>query len=232
MRNTQKFMIKRLRHSMATIAMCYLFIPLLVSEQRVLFSPDDRPTKHLVKFINEAKQSIYAAVYMITDKVIANALIKAYQRGVDVQLIIDKSTVESPYGKGKMLASSHMPLFVFGPDATKTEKDSQQKMFAGRILAIMHNKFAIFDNKILWTGSFNWTRSANQQNAENVLISDEKQLIQTYARYFETLKKKCHCIAGQRSPEAITNHTYFSWKKQLTSFLTKLGDFFSIPGRA
>ncbi len=51
----------------------------------------------------------------------------------------------------------------------------------------MHHKFAIFDGKVLITGSYNWTDSAECFNYENVLILDDSATIQRYQVQFEQL---------------------------------------------
>ena len=65
---------------------------LAFGKSEVFFSPDDKPTNELIRKINKAKNKIHAAVYMITDKNIAKALITAKnKRGIDVQIITDLS---------------------------------------------------------------------------------------------------------------------------------------------
>lgn len=152
----------------------------LLGKSRVLFSPDDHPTTHLINAINEAKWRIYAAIYMLTDKNIAYALANAKEkRGVDVQVVVDVSSVDSSYGKTEILRDGGIKLFVFNPTG-KT----------GRFRPLMHNKFAILDNKV-WTGSFNWTISANQRNQENVIITDEKEVKERFLSHFYKLKNRC-----------------------------------------
>jgi len=51
----------------------------------------------------------------------------------------------------------------------------------------MHNKFAIIDNRILLTGSYNWTFSANHRNDENLMVIDDPDIITRYQNYFEKL---------------------------------------------
>lgn len=51
----------------------------------------------------------------------------------------------------------------------------------------MHNKFCIFDKSILITGSYNWTYSAERRNAENIIITDEENVCNDYAKYFTDL---------------------------------------------
>jgi len=51
----------------------------------------------------------------------------------------------------------------------------------------MHNKFAIIDNRILLTGSYNWTFSANHRNDENLMVINDPVVISRYQNYFEKL---------------------------------------------
>ena len=51
----------------------------------------------------------------------------------------------------------------------------------------MHNKFAIFDDKTVFTGSFNWTVSANARNQENVIVMEDADVCKIYETYFEKL---------------------------------------------
>jgi phospholipase D len=149
------------------------------TETSVYFSPDDKPTTHLINEINNAKSRIHAAIYMLTDKNIANALIEAKnKRNVDVQIVTDFSSVKSEYGKILLLKENDIKTFVF-----KLPSRS-------RFTPLMHHKFAIIDNKV-WTGSFNWTVSANRQNQENVICTDEGAVLERYVKQFETLKSRC-----------------------------------------
>lgn len=150
----------------------------IYTETHVLFSPDDKPTTHLIEKIKNATTRIHAAIYMLTDKNIAAALIQAKKRDVDVQVITDFSSVKSEYGKVVLLKESDITTFVY-----KIPERS-------RFTPLMHNKFAIIDN-IVWTGSFNWTVSANRQNQENVIYTDEAAVVEKYVKQFEILKSRC-----------------------------------------
>jgi phosphatidylserine/phosphatidylglycerophosphate/cardiolipin synthase-like enzyme len=54
----------------------------------------------------------------------------------------------------------------------------------------MHNKFAVIDNKVLITGSFNWTATAQEKNQENLLIIKDTSLIKDFSARFEMLWEK------------------------------------------
>lgn len=157
----------------------------LFCQTEVLFSPTDKPTKRLLELIRASKKRIYAAVYMITDKTIADALIEAkIKRGVDVQIITDKITYESSFGKGKRLLEQGIPLFIYHSQPAK-----KNAFFPNG--PIMHHKFALFDDTKLWTGSFNWTASANRSNQENVVITDDLTVCTRFHNCFEQLKNLC-----------------------------------------
>lgn len=143
---------------------------------QVLFSPKDSPTTTLLELIGNAKKSIIAAVYMLTDQKIASALVGAAERGVAISLVIDRCSTDQ-YGKADYLAQSGIAVAVF--KSIKVPKWG----FGG----LMHNKFAVFDSKKLWTGSFNWTQSANKMNCENVIISDDPIVCAVYTAYFQAL---------------------------------------------
>lgn len=179
----------------------------------VLFSPKDHPATKLVEIIDQAKYRIFAAIYMLTDKSITEALIRAHKRNVEIKIILDKISVESPWSKVEPLIKSGINLFLkkssepkrrtkpsfltesTPPDQTISEKnepdnfkESCAKKKAGfHFHPIMHNKYAIID-KTVWTGSFNWTVSANNKNYENVIIiSEEKGVLERFLSNFQTL---------------------------------------------
>ncbi len=149
----------------------------------VLFSPDDHPTNRLLQLINQAQTRIHAAVYMLTDKTITDALIAAKNRGVDVQMILDSSSVDGLSGKGNMLKQHNMNLYVYDNGSRRSGK----RFFYA---SIMHNKFALIDNHV-WTGSFNWTKSANNKNQENVVITDDQIIYKKYEQHFDVIKTRC-----------------------------------------
>lgn len=51
----------------------------------------------------------------------------------------------------------------------------------------MHHKFAVVDGRRLISGSLNWTLAAVQSNLENVLITEETNLVQPFIKEFQRL---------------------------------------------
>ena len=78
--------------------------------------------------------------------------------------------------------------------------------------AIMHHKFALFDESgsgepVVWTGSFNFTRAASRHNEENALILRGGNLAQQFARRFATMKERSNqVIANQKQTAGKFGH--------------------------
>ena len=56
----------------------------------------------------------------------------------------------------------------------------------------MHNKFAVIDNEIVITGSYNWTASAGERNDENLLVIDDNYIVERYQDQFNNLWDNKH----------------------------------------
>lgn len=198
----------------AAILILLISSNLAFGKSEVFFAPDDKPTNELIRKINRAKNKIHAAVYMITDKNIAQALINAKNKhGIDVQIVTDLSNLENPYSKIDMLKSGGIDIFTFH------SKPSYNKNHD----ALMHNKFALLDNNV-WTGSFNWTVSANKKNQENVFVTDDQKIYKRYEKHFDVLKKRCVLQRGTKHVLAAkpTNKKAAALKRRLKNMLTKI----------
>lgn len=116
------------------------------------FSPKGEGESLIVSAINSAQKSILVQAYGFTNTTILNAMISAKQRGVNVQIILDKSNDTLVHDKLlKPFVDVGVPIWI----------DNK--------VAIAHNKVMIIDDVNLITGSFNFTASAQLRNAENVL---------------------------------------------------------------
>lgn len=220
------------RITLFIVSFC-LAVAQLIARTEVLFSPSDKPTKRLLELINTSKRSIHAAVYMITDKTIAEALIEAKtKRGVDVQIVTDKITYDSIFGKGKLLQEKGIALFIYNEVTPKPAKSNitnpskSERFFPNG--PIMHHKFALFDNTKLWTGSFNWTASANRCNQENVVITDEQDVCKRFEGCFDHLKGLCQQRSFIENKEAPSNKE----APTLETLMRMVKAFFRLPRTA
>jgi len=140
-----------------------------LAKTEVYFSLSDNPQKEIIKNINQAQASINIAMYIFTDREIALPLIKAQERGVKVRVYLDQDQVDYKYSQSRFLVQKGI----------KTRISTNNY--------IMHNKFAIIDNRILLTGSYNWTFSANNRNDENLMVIDDPEIIARYQNQFVNL---------------------------------------------
>lgn len=134
----------------------------------VCFTPGDQCVDDLIARLDGAKLSIRVQAYSFTAQDIADALIRARQRGVDVIVILDRSQRRERYSMIDEMKSGGILVYI------------------DDCCAIAHNKVMIIDEKIVVTGSYNFTKSAEVRNAENMLIIEDRTLA---ARYLDNWKK-------------------------------------------
>jgi phospholipase D len=129
----------------------------------VCFTPGGSCSKQIIDAVAQAKKQVLVQAYSFTSFPIARALADAKKRGVDVEVLLDKSQLRS---KGSVLPYLNNQSIMSKIDY---------------LPAIAHNKVIILDDSIVITGSYNFTASAEKRNAENLLIIRDKNLAQDYA---------------------------------------------------
>ena len=133
------------------------------------FSPGDECVNAIIGCIEKAAFSIDICVFTITDNRITRKIKDAHTRGVKVRIITDN---DKSLDRGSDIDEMHKHGIETKIDYTDDH---------------MHHKFAVFDSKVLITGSYNWTRSAGNSNYENILISNNGDVITKYKSEFEDL---------------------------------------------
>jgi phosphatidylserine/phosphatidylglycerophosphate/cardiolipin synthase-like enzyme len=172
-----------MKHGLITTGFCCLSILSLqfsAAAEMVVqpcFSPQGKCSAHILREIESAKRELLVAVYAFTNDDLAMALVQAKKRGVAVQVIVDREfdrTNEN--SKGRFLAEQKIPVRRLSGAAAKAgDKDP----------GLMHQKFAVIDRRIVFTGSYNWTRSAENLNDENLLMfRDAGPLAEEYRKSF------------------------------------------------
>jgi phosphatidylserine/phosphatidylglycerophosphate/cardiolipin synthase-like enzyme len=137
----------------------------------VYFSPNGGCTEAIVSEIDRAKSEILVQAYSFTSVPIAKALLEAKKRGVKIEAVLDKSQRTERYSSATFLLNEGIPVLI----------DDKH--------AIAHNKIIIIDEATLITGSFNFTKAAEQRNAENLLIiKGNKALVDKYLANYEEHK--------------------------------------------
>jgi phosphatidylserine/phosphatidylglycerophosphate/cardiolipin synthase-like enzyme len=135
---------------------------------QVAFSPQGGITDMIVQELNSAKKSIEVQAYSFTSAEIAKALVDAHQRGVNVRVILDKSQSTEKYTSATYLANAGVLVHI------------------DRAFAIAHSKIMIVDRIDVITGSFNFTKAAENNNGENCLIlRGNRQLVDLYEQNWQ-----------------------------------------------
>ena len=129
----------------------------------VYFSPRGGCTEAVVRELNAARKTILVQAYSFTSAPIAAALVAASRRGVRVEAILDKSNKTGKYSEADFLLNARIPTYI----------DDKH--------AIAHNKVMIIDGETVITGSFNFTKAAEESNAENLLILRSPKLAAQYS---------------------------------------------------
>jgi phosphatidylserine/phosphatidylglycerophosphate/cardiolipin synthase-like enzyme len=136
------------------------------------FSPGEACVRRIRGMLDGARKSADVCVFTITDNRIAEGILAAHRRGVAVRIVTDDEKAHDVGSDVKELARAGVPVRV---------DDSPYHM---------HHKFALFDDDLLLTGSYNWTRGAADSNEENLILSNDRRLLASFRGEFERLWKK------------------------------------------
>jgi len=137
------------------------------SDIKVFFSPKGGCTEAVVENVGKAKSTVLVQAYSFTSAPIAKALVDAAKRGVKVQVILDKSQRTEKYSGADFLLHEGVPTFI----------DAKH--------AIAHNKIMVIDSHTILTGSFNFTKAAEENNAENLLVIDDVLFAKKYTENWQ-----------------------------------------------
>jgi phosphatidylserine/phosphatidylglycerophosphate/cardiolipin synthase-like enzyme len=139
----------------------------------VCFTPGDDCASKIIKEIDLANKQVLVQAYSFTDISIADALVRAKRRGIDVRVILDKSQIKSRYTLIHFLNSNKIkPLIDKKP-------------------AIAHSKIIVVDNQVVIGGSYNFSKSAAKRNAENLVIIKDVGFAKKYVKNW--------CVREQKS---------------------------------
>ena len=136
------------------------------------FSPGDECRNTILDQLFQARSSADICVFTISDDRISDAILQTHQRGIAVRVISDNDKANDEGSDVDFLRRKGVPVRF---DRTEYH---------------MHHKFAVIDQRILINGSFNWTRSASQQNEENILVTGDVLLVREFGERFQQLWKR------------------------------------------
>ncbi len=137
-----------------------------------LFSPADDCPGRIVGLLARASRSVDICVFTITDNRISSEILATQRRGVPVRIISDDDKANDRGSDVDRLAEAGVRVRV---DRTQYH---------------MHHKFAVFDERLLLTGSYNWTRGAAEYNEENFIITSDQHFVHSFSNLFGKLWSK------------------------------------------
>ena len=101
-----------------------------------------------------------------------DALLSCLKRNVNVELILLDNAINYMY---------------YAPDFNKLINAGGHLRIADSSIGFMHHKFCVIDNKIVITGSYNWTYYAETRNVENIVITDNSEIVNLYLMEYKRL---------------------------------------------
>ena len=129
------------------------------------FSPVDQVMDKLVQYVQGAQHTIHFIAFTYTDQDLAAAMIERAKAGVEVKGVIENRGASQ--GALVPLFCAKLPVQVDGNKYT------------------MHHKVIIIDNQFVITGSFNFTKSADTANDDNVIVIHSPALAALYEEEFQ-----------------------------------------------
>ena len=156
-----------------------LAVSIQAAEIQVYFSPQGGCTEAVVANLDKATNTVLVQAYSFTSAPIAKALVDAKKRGVKVQVILDKSQRTERYSSADFVQRAGIATFI----------DAKH--------AIAHNKIMVIDGKTILTGSFNFTKAAEEKNAENLLVIQDAALAAKYTANWQAHLKHSEAYLGK-----------------------------------
>jgi phosphatidylserine/phosphatidylglycerophosphate/cardiolipin synthase-like enzyme len=149
--------------------LAHLEEPAAAGTSRAYFSPGEACLTAILGELGRVRTSADICVFTITDDRIARAILQAHARKVRVRIVTDN---DKQYDGGSDIERLRGAGIALKVDETEHH---------------MHHKFAVLDGATLLNGSYNWTRSASAFNEENLIVTSEPRLVQTFAGHFERM---------------------------------------------
>ena len=177
----------------------------------VLFSPNGGCSDRIIQEISQARQRVLVQAYYFTSAPIAKAVLEAKKRGVQCEVVLDASQETQKYSSATFFYNQGIPIVI----------DDRH--------AIAHNKIILIDSDTIIAGSFNFTKSAEESNAENLLIfKNHTDLFAKYLANYELHRKHARPYMRESAAEATprappATKPQKPEEEQVTVYVTKSG---------
>jgi phosphatidylserine/phosphatidylglycerophosphate/cardiolipin synthase-like enzyme len=142
-----------------------------------------RLDERLVQIIDGAQQSVDVAAYDFGLEDVAEALIRAHERGVNVRMVTDTDNLQNE------------PLQRAGEAGIPVVGDNRS--------ALMHHKFAVIDGRVVVTGAWNFAERDTYRHNNNTVVFDSPALARNFTSEFE--KMFVGRTFGPTKPKGVPN---------------------------
>jgi len=133
----------------------------------IYFSPEDGAARRIVELIDGADGRVAFLAFALTSEAIAASLEQRLAGGVEVRGVMDAGQATSAGSRYEELRRAGVEVRLDGnPDR-------------------MHHKVIVIDGLTVITGSYNFSRSAEEFNDENVVILHDPEVAARYLEEFE-----------------------------------------------
>jgi len=149
-----------------------------IAEIETLFSPGVSIKESILKEMESTTSTLDLAIHEVTSLDMAQALVKAKQRGVKVRVIADSKQANIRTSKITYLIQQGILVKVLG----------------GKEKGVMNHRFVILDGKRILMGSFDWSEASLKWNYENMLMIQENEVVAAYQKEFDRLWREKRVI--------------------------------------
>ena len=140
----------------------------------------------IIPYLDQAKEEVVIAMAWFTSAELFDALISCLKRNVKVELVLLDNAINYMY---------------YAPDFNDLINAGGVLRIADSSVGFMHHKFCVIDDKIAITGSYNWTYFAETRNVENIVITDNLEIVNLFTTEFNRLtnmlyvRSFCYCLS-------------------------------------
>jgi mitochondrial cardiolipin hydrolase len=139
----------------------------------VIFTRGHSVAEEIKRLVRVTTTSVDAALYRLNNPLLARVLAEAIERGVRLRLVLDRSRYEEADSTREVLAGARLPFRL-----------SYGRLGRG---SKMHHKFAILDDALVLTGSYNWTLESEKENFDSLMLVRNPDHVTLYRSEFEAL---------------------------------------------
>ena len=134
------------------------------------FSPDDGVAGRIFEILDEAEESIYFMAFSFTTDAFGEAIREQAENNLTVAGVMEAEQVRSNIGtEYDFFKQAGLDVFLDGNEGQ------------------MHHKTMVVDEKIIITGSYNFSRSAEINNDENVIIIHNEKIADFFLKEFQRI---------------------------------------------